>query len=164
MTTRTQAHDSPRILIVGGVAGGASAAARARRANERARIILFERDPHVSFANCGLPYFIGGGISDRAQLLVAAPDLFRDRFRIVRGSAMADAIEVVVVGAGYIGLEVADQFVHRGLKVTVVELQAQVIPLVDREIAEPLNRGSERNGVGSSSAAASPRSRKPTGP
>lgn len=60
---------------------------------------------------------------------------------------MADAIEVVVVGAGYIGLEVADQFVHRGLKVTVVELQAQVIPLVDREIAEPLNRGSERNGV-----------------
>jgi NADPH-dependent 2,4-dienoyl-CoA reductase/sulfur reductase-like enzyme/rhodanese-related sulfurtransferase len=214
VTTKTQPHDSPKILIVGGVAGGASAAARARRVNERARIIMFERDPYVSFANCGLPYFIGGEISDRAQLLVATPELFRDRFlidarirheviaidratkrvsvmnldtgehygesydklilspgaapivppipgataqgvfslrnivdmdRIIAG--MSGAKEAVVVGAGYIGLEVAEQFVHRGLKVTIVELQDQVMPFFDREIAEPLHRESERNGV-----------------
>ena len=58
---------SPTILIVGGVAGGASAAARARRMNEQARIVIFERDAYVSFANCGLPYYLGGEIKDREQ-------------------------------------------------------------------------------------------------
>ncbi len=73
---------APTILIVGGVAGGASAAARARRMNENARIIIFERDSYVSFANCGLPYYLGGEITDRDQLLIAKPSLFKRRFDI----------------------------------------------------------------------------------
>ena len=81
-TPAEPAAATPTIVIVGGVAGGASAAARARRVNERARIVVIERDAHVSFANCGLPYFIGGEIEDRAKLLIATPELFRDRFRI----------------------------------------------------------------------------------
>lgn len=64
-----------RIVIVGGVAGGASAAARARRLDESAQIVLFERGPHASFANCGLPYYLGGEISDRNQLLVADSEM-----------------------------------------------------------------------------------------
>ena len=71
-----------RIVIVGGVAGGASAAARARRVNADAEIILVEKGPVVSFANCGLPYHVGGEIQDRGKLLVATPDLFWNRFRI----------------------------------------------------------------------------------
>lgn len=65
--------DKIRIVIVGGVAGGASAAARARRISEDAEIILLERGEYVSFANCGLPYHIGGEISDRSRLLVQTP-------------------------------------------------------------------------------------------
>ena len=72
----------PTILIVGGVAGGASAAARARRMNEDARIIILERDSYVSFANCGLPYYLGGEIQDRDALLIARPALFKRRFDI----------------------------------------------------------------------------------
>jgi len=75
-------ENAPTILIVGGVAGGASAAARARRMNENARIIIFERDSYVSFANCGLPYYLGGEITDRDQLLIAKPSLFKRRFDI----------------------------------------------------------------------------------
>jgi NADPH-dependent 2,4-dienoyl-CoA reductase/sulfur reductase-like enzyme/peroxiredoxin family protein/rhodanese-related sulfurtransferase/TusA-related sulfurtransferase len=71
-----------RILIVGGVAGGASAAARARRLSEEAEIVLLERGPHVSFANCGLPYHIGGKIPERQRLLVTTPEQLRARFRI----------------------------------------------------------------------------------
>ena len=74
--------NSPRILIIGGVAGGASAATRARRSNERASIVMLEKDGFVSFANCGLPYHLGGAIQDRAKLLVAKPELFRNRFNI----------------------------------------------------------------------------------
>ncbi len=72
----------PRILIVGGVAGGASCAARARRLSEDAEIIMFERGPYVSFANCGLPYFVGDVITDERSLLVATPELFKKRFNI----------------------------------------------------------------------------------
>lgn len=71
-----------RIVIVGGVAGGASAATRARRMNEHASIVMFEKDEHVSFANCGLPYYIGGEIRQRDKLLVATPELFRGRFNV----------------------------------------------------------------------------------
>lgn len=74
--------ESLRIVVVGGVAGGASAAARARRCNANAEIIVLEKGPTVSYANCGLPYHIGGEIEDRAKLLVATPELFWDRFRI----------------------------------------------------------------------------------
>jgi NADPH-dependent 2,4-dienoyl-CoA reductase/sulfur reductase-like enzyme len=72
----------PRILIVGGVAGGASCATRARRLSEKAEIIIFERGPYVSFANCGLPYYVGDIITEEENLLVATPNLFRDRFNI----------------------------------------------------------------------------------
>lgn len=218
MTTNapTDQHQpaAPTILVVGGVAGGASAAARARRVNEHARIVIFERDPFVSFANCGLPYYIGGEITDRAALLIATPALFRDRFRIdarIRHEVLsidraakqvtvknletgevyqegydklvlspgasplvppipgADAAGVftlrniedmdricealpaarraVIVGAGYIGLEAAEQFVHKGLAVSIVELKEQVMPFLDRELAEPLHREIERNGM-----------------
>ena len=206
--------NSPRILIVGGVAGGASAATRARRMNEQANIVMLEKDAHVSFANCGLPYHIGGAIQDRAKLLVAKPELFRKRFNVdvrVRHEAVAidragkkvrvrdhakgteyeepydklilapgaaplipdvpgvrskgvhslrniedmDRIlaqlpsvrKVAVVGAGFIGLEVAEQLKERGLEVTLIERSGQVLPPLDGEIAEPLRRELIRNGI-----------------
>ena len=71
-----------RILIVGGVAGGASCAARARRLSESTEIIMFERGPYVSFANCGLPYYIGDVITEEKDLIIANPNLFRRRFNI----------------------------------------------------------------------------------
>ena len=71
-----------KIVIIGGVAGGASAAARARRLSEEAEIIMFERGPFVSFANCGLPYHIGGDIQDRSQLLLQTPESFLARFNV----------------------------------------------------------------------------------
>ena len=74
--------DKKKIVIIGGVAGGASAAARARRLNEEAEIVLLERGGYISFANCGLPYHIGGEIKDRDRLLVTSPELLRNRFNI----------------------------------------------------------------------------------
>ncbi|NLK62064.1 MAG: FAD-dependent oxidoreductase, partial [Fusobacteria bacterium] len=71
-----------KVLIVGGVAGGATAAARLRRINEEAEIIIFERGEFISFANCGLPYHISGVIADRDSLLVQTPEGFRDRFKV----------------------------------------------------------------------------------
>jgi len=205
---------SPKILIVGGVAGGASAATRARRMNEHARIIMLEKDAYVSFANCGLPYHLGGVIQDRAKLLVAKPEMFKKRFNIevrVRHEALAidrttktvrirdhqagteytesydklilapgaapllpdvpgvrapgvhtlrniedmDRIlsqlpsvqKVAVVGAGFIGLEVAEQLKERGLSVTLIERGGQVLPPLDGEMAEPLRRELLRHGV-----------------
>ena len=71
-----------KLLIIGGVAGGATAAARARRLDERAEIILFERGEHISFANCGLPYYIGEVIKKREDLLVTTAEAFGDRYKI----------------------------------------------------------------------------------
>ena len=71
-----------RVLIVGGVAGGATCAARLRRLDESAQIVLFDRGPYVSFANCGLPYYVGNVIVDERRLLVASRELFRNRFNI----------------------------------------------------------------------------------
>ena len=204
------------LVIVGGVAGGATAAARARRMNEHARIILFEKDEHISFANCGLPYYIGGEITDRDKLLVAKPALLRQRFGIdvrtrqevtaidrprklirvtnhltgetyeqpydklilapgaspiipplpgvdapnvftLRNVADTDRITAAVVegkprracviGAGYIGLEMVEQLHARGLDVALVELQEQVLPLMDAEMAQPLAEALEAKGV-----------------
>jgi len=204
------------IVIVGGVAGGASAATRARRMNEHARIILFEKDEYVSFANCGLPYHIGGEIAKRDSLLVATPELLAQRFRLevrVRHEVRrvdrdaktvtvlnhatgetrkerydklilapgaspvvpkiegADASNVftlrnvvdmdrineavaaskskraVVVGAGFIGLEMVEQLARRGLGTSLVELEPQVLPLLDHEMAKPLETELGRNGV-----------------
>ena len=79
----TKQHSGkPRILVVGGVAGGASCAARARRLSEDAEIMILERGPYVSFANCGLPYYVGDVITDERSLLVATPELFKRRFNI----------------------------------------------------------------------------------
>src|SRR5262245_47382892 len=83
-----------KLLIVGGVAGGASAATRARRLSEEAQIILFERGPDVSFANCGLPYHIGNTIADRSKLLVTTPAKLRARFNLdVRTQSSVEAID-----------------------------------------------------------------------
>ena len=71
-----------RVIIVGGVAGGASAAARIRRLDERAQITIYERTGFVSYANCGLPYFVGGVITDRNELSLQTPESFWQRFRI----------------------------------------------------------------------------------
>ena len=73
---------SKKYVIVGGVAGGASAATRLRRLEEDAEIVLIERSPYVSFANCGLPYYLGGAIENRSQLLVQTPQSMQTRFRI----------------------------------------------------------------------------------
>lgn len=195
-----------KLLIVGGVAGGASAAARARRLAEDAEIILFERGPDVSFANCGLPYYVGGEIADRKKLLVTTPELLRSRFKLdVRVRSSVEAIDrrakrvhvrdlatgreydetydklilapgaaplrpplpgidlpgvftlrnlqdvdrikervdqgvqrAIVVGAGFIGLELVENFVKRGIQTTVVELQDQVLPPFDQEMTTPV--------------------------
>ena len=193
-----------RIFIVGGVAGGASCAARLRRLSEDAEIIVFERGPHVSFANCGLPYYVGDVIQSEANLLLATPELFKARFNIevrtenevlsidktnksiqVKDSKTGvvyqekyDALvlspgaapikpplpgidspgiftlrnipdsqkikqwiqtntaqEAVIIGAGFIGLEMAENLVHLGLKVTIIEMQPQVLPVIDLEMA-----------------------------
>src|SRR5450432_1894106 len=83
-----------KLVIVGGVAGGASAAARARRLSEDAQIVLVERGPDVSFANCGLPYHIGGEIVQREKLLVVTPDRLRTRFNLdVRVRSSVESID-----------------------------------------------------------------------
>src|SRR4029078_1940597 len=75
-------HPARRILIVGGVAGGASCAPRLRRLDESVEIVVFDRGPYVAFANCGLPYYVGDVITDERRLLVASPEMFRERFNI----------------------------------------------------------------------------------
>ncbi|MBN2474602.1 MAG: FAD-dependent oxidoreductase [Pirellulales bacterium] len=205
-----------RILIVGGVAGGASAAARARRLSEEAEIVLFERGEHVSFANCGLPYHIGGTITDRDRLLVQTPKGMRERFRIdvrtrsevtrisrdqrrvtvrsletgeesrepydvlilspgaeplrppipgadhqrvftLRNLHDMDAIKrvvdesspdrAVVVGGGYIGLEMAEALRHRDVGVTLVEMADQVFVAADPEMVTPIHQQLQSHGV-----------------
>jgi NADPH-dependent 2,4-dienoyl-CoA reductase/sulfur reductase-like enzyme/rhodanese-related sulfurtransferase len=205
-----------RILIVGGVAGGASAAARARRLSEDAEIIVFERGPHVSFANCGLPYYAGGEISEKTELLLQTPESLRARFNLdvrVRSEVIGidrkarrvkvrdltgdreyeeayDALILapgasplkppipgiereghfvvrnvpdvekmlawlqskpversVVVGGGYIGLEMAEQLRRRSLSVTLVEALPQVMALLDPEMAAWVHQELRKNGV-----------------
>ena len=83
-----------KLVIVGGVAGGASAAARARRLSEDAQIVLFERGPEVSFANCGLPYYVGGSIAQREKLLVTTAERLHARFNLdVRTRSSVEAID-----------------------------------------------------------------------
>jgi NADPH-dependent 2,4-dienoyl-CoA reductase/sulfur reductase-like enzyme/rhodanese-related sulfurtransferase len=191
-----------RILIVGGVAGGASCAARLRRLCEQCEIVVFERGPYVSFANCGLPYYVGNVIKSEEKLLVAKPKRFREYFNIeVRTEneviginrekkeievrdlktgktyregydalvlstgasairpplpgidlpgifvlrtipdsreirrAMKDASHAVIVGGGYVGLEMAENLARRGLSITIVEMLDQVMPPLDPEMA-----------------------------
>ena len=202
------------IVIVGGVAGGASAAARARRHSESAHIILIERGPDVSFANCGLPYHIGGEIPDRAELALQTPESLRTLLNLdvrtlteataidrsnkqVRVRSLADGAEpmisydklvlspgasplrpplpgidspliltlrnledmdrikaaaakverVAIIGAGFIGLEMAEQLHAIGKQVSVIELQPQVLPQLDAEMAKPLAKALSEKGV-----------------
>ncbi len=205
-----------RVLVIGGVAGGATAAARLRRLDERAEIVVFDKGPYVSFANCGLPYYVGDVIRDEQKLLVASPELFRDRFNIdvrtghevlsidrqrhtlavkdLRTGVVAeerwDALVLapgasairppvpgidlpgifsvrtipdsrrlrewlsartcqtaLIVGGGFIGLEMAENLAHRGLAVTIVEKAAQLLPPLDAEMAEPLRAHLVARGV-----------------
>ena len=202
------------LLIIGGVAGGASAAARARRHSETAHIIVLERGPDVSFANCGLPYHIGGDIPDRADLAVQTPESLRSLLNLdvrtlteaiaidrtnkqVRVRSLADGGEAVIaydklilapgasplrpplpgidsplvhtlrnlqdmdrikaaaatvnhvaiIGAGFIGLEMAEQLHAIGKQVSVIELQPQVLPQLDAEMVRPLENTLREKGV-----------------
>lgn len=204
------------VVIVGGVAGGASCAARLRRQIEHLPIVMLERGPYVSFANCGLPYYVGNLVEDEKSLLLADETLFRDRFNVdVRTHQEVVAIDrqqrrikvrrnadgtiytldydklvlspgarpirpplpgvdlpgifairtvpdsrtirqwivdqqvksAVVIGGGFIGLEMTENLVRRGIGVTVIERDAQVMPPLDAEMTYPVREELERNGV-----------------
>ena len=204
-----------KILIVGGVAGGMSAATRLRRLMEDAEIIVFDKGPYVSFANCGLPFHVSGEISERESLIVQTPESFKARFAIdVRpesevvavdtdkktitvcyadkvyeesydklilspgakpvvpqmvGLDSADNVFVLrnipdldkilnalndtkakcatVIGAGFIGLEMAENLVKKGLQVTIVEKAPHVLPTLDEEMAAFVKDELTRNGI-----------------
>lgn len=203
-----------KIVIVGGVAGGMSAATRLRRLKEDAEIVVFEKGPYVSFANCGLPYYLSGEISERENLLVQTPESLGARFQLdvrpnhevtavfpdekkvevlsdgkkwqesydvlllspgakpVRPaiSGLAEAKNVytvrnvpdidlvmtaleeqpkkaVVVGAGFIGLEMAENLKKRGLAVSIVELAPHVLPSLDEEMAVHIQNELIKQGV-----------------
>jgi NADPH-dependent 2,4-dienoyl-CoA reductase/sulfur reductase-like enzyme/rhodanese-related sulfurtransferase len=205
MTTKAEGPDTAalarRVVIVGGVAGGMSTATRLRRLDADVDIVVLERSGHVSFANCGLPYFVGGLIEEEEDLTLQTPEQLFDRFRLdVRvhdevvaidraghavttrstltgeetvvsydklvlsmGAApvrppipgyerartlrtvedaarLASDVDVapssaVVIGAGFIGLEVAENLVRQGIDVTIVEATPQVLPPLDAELA-----------------------------
>lgn len=195
------------VVIIGGVAGGASCATRLRRQDEQIRIIMFERGPYVSFANCGLPYYIGDVIEDEEKLLVADVELFRDRFNVdARVNEAVIAIDrkrktvlvqrqtdgeqysesydelilspgskpirpplpgidlpgiftlrnipdsrlirswidtrkakhAVVVGGGFIGLEMVENLANRGLDIVLIERADQLMPPIDKEMSIPI--------------------------
>jgi len=208
--------DNKKILIVGGVAGGASCAARARRLSESAEITIFERGPYVSFANCGLPYYIGDIIGKENDLIVASIGMFKKRFNInvktnnevisidrtnkeivVKDTVSSDTYtekydelvlspgampikpdipgidlpgiftvrtipdsnkvkewivkkdvkDTIIVGGGFIGLEVAENLFKRGISVGIVEMLPQVMPPFDPEMVTPLHNHLRSKGV-----------------
>ncbi|MEK5379808.1 FAD-dependent oxidoreductase [Niallia sp. FSL W8-0635] len=206
-----------KVIIIGGVAGGATAAARLRRISEDAEIILVERGEHISFANCGLPYYIGETISDRSKLLVQTVEGMSERFLLdIRVQSEAVSIDgknkkltiknvktgevyeetfdklllspgakpiippisgianheslftlrnipdtdrikdfvdqkalksAVIIGGGFIGLEMAENLVARGIKVTVIEKGNQVLAPLDVEMASSVQTHLKQNGV-----------------
>lgn len=203
-----------KILIVGGVAGGASAAARMRRLDEQAEIIMFERDNYISFANCGLPYYIGETIQERSKLLVQTPEAMYRRFRIdvrvnsevidvlpdekkvrvrngeeiyeetydalilspgakalkppldginndkimtLRNIPDTDRIKkyvdeqqpksAIVIGGGYVGIEMVESLVERGIQVSVIENNPQILKPIDPELAIIASKELQDHGV-----------------
>jgi NADPH-dependent 2,4-dienoyl-CoA reductase/sulfur reductase-like enzyme/rhodanese-related sulfurtransferase len=206
-------HAPLRVVVIGGVAGGMSVATRLRRLDADAEIIVLERSGNVSFANCGLPYFVGGVIEDEDDLTLQTPGQLFDRFRLdVRVDSEAIAIDraahtvqvrstlsgevtavsydklvlsmgaapvrppipgyerartlrtvedavrlagdveiapatAVVIGAGFIGLEMAENLVHQGLDVSIVEAAPQVLPPLDPELAVAVADELSGNGV-----------------
>lgn len=205
-----------KVVIIGGVAGGASAATRLRRLSEDAEIILFEKGEYISYANCGLPYYLGGTITDRERLIVTKAELLRDRFAVdvrVKSEVVSinrdkktvtvhdlsvnrtydesydklllspganpkvfdlpgvkskgiftlrtltdtyviddyirlkDPRRAVIVGGGFIGVEMAENLKERGLDVTLVEFMDQVLTFLDKEMAIPIHQNLRENGV-----------------
>lgn len=202
-----------RIVIVGGVAGGMSAATRLRRLDESAEIIVIEKSGYVSYANCGLPYYIGGVIKDESTLLLQSPESLKERFNIdVRINSQGVKIDrenktllvenlstkesyllsydklilspgaapirpqipgieralslrsvedtqkifsqvatkpasAVVIGGGFIGVEVAENLVHQGIKTSIVEASDQLLAPLDPEMAYLVNKEMVTNGV-----------------
>ena len=206
-----------KIIVVGGVAGGATAAARLRRLSEEDHIVMFERGEYISFANCGLPYYIGGVIEERNKLLVQTIPAMENRFKLdirnfteiikinrdektvlardvrtgkeyeesydvlllspgskpikpdipgieevpalftLRNVPDTDRIKqyvdenptqhAVVIGGGFIGLEMAENLIERGLKVTVVQRTNQVMAPIDYEMAQIVHAELEKHGV-----------------
>lgn len=203
-----------KVVIVGGVAGGMSAATRLRRLREDADIVIFEQGPHVSYANCGLPYHIGEVIPEEKDLLLQTPQSLHDRFRLdVRVNSrvteidrvnklvlvnnlqtgeqysesydqlvlstgakprmvpipgleralvlrdVSDAVEIkalvdqkkiktaAIIGAGFIGVELAENLQERGIQTTIVEFRETILPQFDPEMIEPLQAELVRNGI-----------------
>jgi len=205
-----------KIVIVGGVAGGATAAARIRRLDEKAQITVFERSGHISYANCGLPYYIGGAIKDASQLTLQTPESFRARFNIdmrvrhevsalhpesktvtVRNLDTGDVFEesydqlllapgakpvlpplpgrehprlytlrtvedtlrirqaidreqmksALLIGGGFIGVELAENLREAGLAVTLIDLQPQLLNQLDPEMAAFIHAHMREKGV-----------------
>lgn len=204
-----------KVLIVGGVAGGASTAARLRRLDEEAEIIIFEKGDYISFANCGLPYHIGEVIKDRGKLILQSPEKMRDRFEIdVRVNSEVTGIDTenkrikvrskndglyeeeydylvlapgakpitpklpgsdsekihilrtindmdlikddvdsghvknaIVIGGGFIGIEVAENLKHRGINVNLIEAAPHILAPFDSEMSELLEMEMNDNGV-----------------
>ncbi len=202
-----------KVVIIGGVAGGMSAATRLRRLSNDAEIIVLERSGHVSYANCGLPYFVGGVIEDEDSLLLQTPASLFDRFRldvrvdteavafdttsnvvVARDLAKGQEYEIrydylilspgaspivppipgieramalrtvedverlsgavkhapksaVVIGGGFIGLEMAENLVHRGIATTLIEATDQVLAPLDPEMASTVVEELRRHGV-----------------
>lgn len=206
---------APKLLVIGGVAAGASCAARARRLSEHADIIMIERGPDVSFANCGLPYHVGGEIGDRSALAVQTPASLKgllnldvrtgcealqidaagkrvevryqadqrtewlpyDKLMLAPGAsplrpnlpgiddarilslrnlqdmdrivaASNEGMRAVVIGAGFIGVEMAEQLRHKGLSVELVELQTQIFPQLDAPMTALLESELRRHDIG----------------
>jgi len=215
MTTRTSERPR-RILVIGGVAAGMSFATRMRRRDEHAEIIIFERSGHVSFANCGLAYYLGGIITERQELLLQTPASLGSRFGldvrvshavtainpgertitvhnqtdnttstegydelvvatgasatvpsipgsermlVLRNIEDVDALDtalgalnpetanVVVLGAGYIGIEMAENLAKRGLNVTLVQRPAHILATLDAEMVTPIETHLRDKGV-----------------
>jgi len=203
-----------KVVIVGGVAGGMSAATRLRRLSEDAEIIIFEQGPHVSYANCGLPYYIGEVIAEQEDLLLQTPKSLHDRFkldvrihsrviRIERESRQVivrnlltnqeyaesydrlilstgakprfvpipgieraevlrdvpDAIRIkslvdenrvktaAIIGAGFIGVELAENLQQRGVSTTIIEFRDTILPQFDPEMIEPLQAELVAHGI-----------------
>jgi NADPH-dependent 2,4-dienoyl-CoA reductase/sulfur reductase-like enzyme/rhodanese-related sulfurtransferase len=202
-----------KVVIIGGVAGGMSAATRLRRLREDAEIIVYEKGPYVSFANCGLPYFIGGVIDKKESLLLQTPESLWKRFRLdvrvntevteidrenkkitavnketgeqqedydfiivspganprklpIQGIERAvvlkdveDSVRIknlvdegqiksaAILGAGFIGVELAENLAHKGVKTTLVEFRDHVLPQFDIEMIEPFQAHLNENGV-----------------
>ena len=202
-----------RVVIIGGVAGGMSAATRLRRLNESAEIIVLERSGHVSYANCGLPYYVGGVIAEEEKLYLQTPESLHKRFRLdvrvhnevieissekkvvisrdlisgteteisfdklilspgatpvippIPGIERAlslrtvedvlrihDEVETkpksaVVIGGGFIGVEMAENLIHKGIKTSLIEALPQVLGPLDPEMAEIVQKEMRKHGV-----------------